>query len=356
MAELAPSSFAIEATEAVARLEKTEAVHFSVARRPSRGLVAFWLATLLLGGAAIPAAAQNSELPNDEAQHGDAERVSAAVVDASCGALESVEQALDRGWSHFADRAVGARGTRAAPEPIGSAVECFERALALAPDRDDVVAALLRALFFQGEYATPSDDERKRIFLEATELFELQIEQVAEQFEIDFRDADPHRAAERVGARRADLGATFFYGALHWGLWAQSYGKMAALRAGVAKRIRDYGELSLAMAPQIADAGPHRLVGQLHAEAPRVVFLTMWIDRKRALQELERAVELSPDDPLNLTYLAEALVEFRRDRNRAAELLQRAVSTPPREHHLVEDRSAIELARSAQRALGLSGG
>lgn len=270
----------------------------------------------------------------------------------SCRQLGSADEAMERGHAAFARRAEAARGTTAAPEPIGAAVACFGRALALRPDRDDARSALLRALFFQGEYAAPSDAERKRIFLAATDLFEARVEQLAEEYDLDFRKVDPRRATTRVGARREDLGAMFFYGALHWGLWAQSYGKMAALRAGVAKRIRDYGELSLAMAPEVADAGPHRLVGQLHAEAPRVVFLTMWIDRERALEELERAVEIAPDDPLNLTYLAEALAEFRGDRDRAAGLLERAVTTPARAGHLIEDRNAIEQARAAQRELG----
>ena len=271
-----------------------------------------------------------------------------------CEEVSTVDDAMERGGAAFARRAEGARGTRAAAEPIGTAVACFERALSLDPDRDDVRAALLRALFYQGEYAAGSDDERRRIFLAATDLFEARVEELGSEYGFDFRRVDPQRAAARVGDRRADLGSTFFYGALHWGLWAQSYGRMAALREGVAKRIRDYGELSLAMAPEVSDAGPHRLVGQLHAEAPRVVFLTMWIDRDRALQELERAVELAPDDPLNLTYLAEALVEFRGDRRRGADLLERAVTTPPRPAHLVEDRNAIALAREARRALGLA--
>lgn len=277
-------------------------------------------------------------------------------IELDCAGVDSVDEALRRGAVAFARRAEGARGARARAEPIGTAVACFERAAKLAPSRLDVRVELLRALFYQGEYAAPSDAERKRIFLEARDLFEQAVDDLGAELGVDLRRVDPKRVQERLGARSADAGALFFYGALHWGLWAQSYGKMAALRAGVAKKIRDYGELSLVLAPTVSNAGPHRLVGQLHAEAPRVLFLTMWVDRDRAVAELERAAELAPEDPLNLTYLAEALVEYRRERDRAAQLLAQAVSQGPREHHLVEDRAAIALARAAQRVLGFASG
>ena len=270
----------------------------------------------------------------------------------SCDGASSWQVALETGRGAFARRAEQAVGVQALAGPVSLAVDCFRHAVRLAPERFEPRVELLRAMFFQGEYAARSDAERKNIFLEGRDFFEQSLDLLSKDLGVDLRELPPEDVA-RVLDRRPEARPMFFFGAMHWGLWADYFGTVAALRSGVAKKLRHLGEVSLALTPQIDSAGGHRLVGQLHAKVPRLVFVSMWIDRERGLRELERAALLGPENPLNLTFLAEALADLGRDRERASELLAQVLRREPRPDHLVEDRKAIQRARNVQRNYGL---
>ena len=265
-----------------------------------------------------------------------------------CGGATSWQSAMELGHEAFEQRAVDAIGVQAPAGPVASAAECFRLAVELAPERFEPRVELLRALFFQGEYAARSDAERKAVFLEGRDFFERSLDLLSRDLGLDLRSLNPHQVARALD-RRPEARPMFFFGAMHWGLWADYFGNVAALRSGAAKRMRELGELCLALTPDIDSAGGHRLVGQLHAKVPRIVFVSMWIDRDRGLRELERAVQLGPENPLNLTFLAEALADLGRDRERARALITQVLEREPRPDHLVEDRKAIQRARNVQR-------
>lgn len=267
---------------------------------------------------------------------------------AHCRGATSWQLAMDQGHDAFARRAEDAIGTQALSGPVAQAVDCFRHAVELAPERFEPRVELLRALFFQGEYAARSDAERKAIFLEGRDFFERSLDLLSQDLGTDLRTLSPQQVARAID-RRPEARPMFFFGAMHWGLWADYFGNVAALRSGAAKRMRELGELCLALTPDIESGGGHRLVGQLHAKVPRIVFVSMWIDRDRGLRELERAVQLGPENPLNLTFLAEALADLGRDRDRASELISQVLRREPRADHLVEDRKAIQRARNVQR-------
>ena len=124
----------------------------------------------------------------------------------------------------------------------------------------------------------------------------------------------------------------YFWGAAHWGLWGRYRGKIASARQGVAGKIRDYADVVIALDEHVEGAGGRRIMGRLHAEAPKLPFVTGWIDRKEAIRQLEQAVALAPDDLLNRLYYLEALIEFdSARRSRAIEDL-RAMALPERLH------------------------
>ena len=91
---------------------------------------------------------------------------------------------------------------------------------------------------------------------------------------------------------------------------------MAAARQGVGDRVKRYSEILIALDERYEDAGGHRVLGRLHTLAPKVPFITGWVDRGKAVSELRRAVALGPDNFDNHVFLAEALSSTSRTRRR----------------------------------------
>jgi tetratricopeptide (TPR) repeat protein len=264
----------------------------------------------------------------------------------SGAARPDVEQLLATGDEAFARRHQGASGAQARAEPIGEAVAAHRRALELAPERIDVRARLLHSLFFVARYATPSPSRKKALYEEGRDVFEQGLARLKEDVGKRLDSVEPEALPELL-AEHPHAGELYFWGAVHWGLWGESFGTMASVRRGVAGRIRRYGESAKALVPDYQNAGAYRLLGRLHALAPRVPLFTGWIDHDLAVDYLERAVELAPEDPLNLYFLADALLEYRRDQSeRAARLLESAAGATPRPDRPIEDAEAITDARA----------
>jgi hypothetical protein len=97
----------------------------------------------------------------------------------------------------------------------------------------------------------------------------------------------------------------------------------------------------------IEEAGGHRVLGRLHSEAPKLPFFTGWVDRKTAVSELRRAIELAPTGLLTYYYLADALLEhFPDQKQEALDLLNDLVQREPDPAWVVEHTQVIEDARS----------
>jgi hypothetical protein len=133
---------------------------------------------------------------------------------------------------------------------------------------------------------------------------------------------------------------------IHWALWGDNFGRLAAARQGVGDRVRRYAEVVIAIDERYEDAGGHRLLGRLHTLAPKVPFFTGWVDRGKAVAELRRAVALAPGLPLNEVFLAEALLLHQAEKGaEARQLLRRVLERPPLPARLVEDEDAQRQAR-----------
>ncbi|MEO8505864.1 MAG: hypothetical protein ABI609_18355 [Acidobacteriota bacterium] len=218
--------------------------------------------------------------------------------------------AIARGDIAWAQRGEGQNAGRAAAAPIAAAVAAYEEALAADPKSLDARARLLRALWFQGDYATADNSGKQKIFERGKAVSEQGIDQLAAGAggRKAFDDLEPARQALGV---KADPGAPviFFWSAVHWGLWGDAFGKFAAARQGVAGKIRDRCLVVLALDERLENGGGHRVLGRLHAVAPHIPFITGWIDHDFAIAELRNAIAISPHDPLNQQFLAEALLE-----------------------------------------------
>lgn len=256
---------------------------------------------------------------------------------------ESVAGA-DEAWAR---RAEGSQDRQAAAGPIGEAVAGYERALESSPDSIAIREKLLRALYYQAQFATADGPARRAIHARGRELADEGISRLADELgrSAPFDLRSPRETAAAL-AGRPESAALFFWAAGHLGLWAEMSGAFAAARQGVAGRIRDYSATVVLLDERYENAGGHRILGRLHTEVPRIPLITGWVSRDIAVASLERAVTLAPEYPWNRFYLADALLEFRPGRrHEAVAMLEALIIELPRPDFEIEDRKTLADAR-----------
>ena len=135
---------------------------------------------------------------------------------------------------------------------------------AYARDRSDLSYArleprvrLLRALSFQGDYASADVAVKKEIFERGRSLFEESLQLLTRSLESPLPSEPPEAIAEAV-AHLPEAGPLFYWGAVHWGQWGKLFGPLEAIRKGVAKRLRDGGEVARLLVPDYEEGAPFR--------------------------------------------------------------------------------------------------
>lgn len=251
---------------------------------------------------------------------------------------QDVAEAIARGDQAWERRGEGNVDGRPLPGPIGEAVAAYEEALAADPASLEATWKLLRALYFQGDHATSDNEEKKKVFGRGREVAEAALDLLAER--VGGREAldamPPAEMAEHFP--EAEVPRIYFWAAANWGLWGQAYGKMAAARQGVAGKVRDMTEVVLALDPTYDQGGGYRVRGRLNTEAPKIPFITGWVDHRSAIVDLRHVVELYPDEPLSRLYLADALLRFEKSkREEALSILRELAELAPRPEMVVED-------------------
>ena len=252
---------------------------------------------------------------------------------------------IERAVTLWEQRAEGADGARADPARARQLVAAWEEAVASRPRDLELQWKLLRALHFQGDYGLAAGDSELQHYENARAVADAARERLAGRIGRPLADLDP---AEIAAALQdiPEAAPIYLFSAVHWGRWGETTGKMRAARQGVAGKLRSFAEVVVLLDERFDGGGGRRFLGRLHTEAPRIPLVTGWIDRQQAVRELERAVELAPDDRYNRLFLADALLRFEDDRrDEALRLLSEIVSQEPRAHRLVEDRAAADDAR-----------
>ena len=255
------------------------------------------------------------------------------------------------GDAAWARRAEGHVRDRAAAGPIGEAVAAYERAVREQPDRLEGYWKLLRALHYQGDYAVQDKEGKQKVFGRGREVVEAALAKMSHRLGEKtagkkLEDLPPAQVAKLVaGIPEAPM--IFLWGGIHWGLWGDVYGRMAAARQGVGEKIRHYAEITIALDERLDKAGGHRLLGRLHTLAPKIPFITGWVDREQAISHLRRAVALAPDDLYNQVYLADALLQNQSEKSaEAREILRKVLQRKPDPARVVEDERALAEARA----------
>jgi len=269
------------------------------------------------------------------------------LVPAPPASASDVAAVIARGDAAWDRRAEGAQGGRAARAPIAAAVAAYEEAVKAAPANLEAHWKLLRALWFEGEYVATATAEKQRLFGRGKTVSEEAWAALAKR--VGTKALTAERAADRAGVLRgfAEAPPLLLWSAADWGLWGNAFGKLAAARQGVGARVRDWAETLIALDERFEGGAGHRVLGRLHAEAPKVPFFTGWVDHDRAIAELEKALVLAPEELSNRYYLADALLQHRpAAKARALALLREVAAAKPRSGSLVEDAAlSLEAGR-----------
>ena len=257
--------------------------------------------------------------------------------------LAAQADAIAAGDAAYARRAEGHQGARAQPGPINEAIADFERAVKEQPDRLEGSWKLLRALHFKGDFVAQTDDEKQKVFARGKEVAEAAINRLAKRAGGRAKlDAMTPAQAAKALAGAPEAPPLFLWSAVHWGLWGDVFGRLAAARQGVGDRVRNYSEILIALDERYEDAGGHRILGRLHTLAPKVPFVTGWVDRDKAVAELRKAVALGPDNLDNHLFLAEALFEhFPAKAAEAREICRKLLTRQPVPELVVEQESTL---------------
>jgi len=253
--------------------------------------------------------------------------------------------AMAVGDAAWARRAEGRKGDRAAAGPINEAIAAYERAIKEQPDRLEAYPKLLRALHYKGDFAVHTREGKQQVFGRGREVVEAAVDRISRRTGKKLDELPPAQVAKLVG-KIPEAPEIFLWGGIHWGLWGDAYGRIAAARQGVGDKIRRYGEITVALDERLEEAGGHRLLGRLHTLAPKIPLVTGWVDRGKAISHLRRAVALAPADLYNRVYLAEALLEHQSEKAaEAREILRKVIQTKPDPARVVEEERALANAR-----------
>lgn len=256
------------------------------------------------------------------------------------------------GDAAWARRAEGHQGERAAAGPVDEAIAAYERAVKEKPDRLEACSKLLRALHYKGDYVVQDREAKQKVFARGREVFEAALAQIGRRTGKKMDDLTPQQVAALVKTI-PEAPAIYTWGAVHWGLWGDVYGRLAAARQGVGDKVRRNGEIAVALDERFDRAAPRRVLGRLHTLAPKVPFVTGWVDRGQAVSQLRRAVVLAPEDLLNQVYLADALLQHFPDKAaEAKEILRQVLQKKPDPARVVEDERSLADARRLLAAAG----
>jgi len=269
--------------------------------------------------------------------------VFAAVTARALVATADASDALQRAAAAWDRRADGRVAERARPEPIDEAIDGYRAALAAEPDRLEAHWKLQRALWFAGDYATSDRAAERARYEEAIAAAETASDVLASRFGGGdaLEKASPETLRSLLPAdAREDAAHFYFWHAVNLGAWARNTGLLQAVRAGAASRIHEATLRSIALDPGVEQGGALRLLSRLHAELPRVPFLSGWVDHEQAIPLAERVVAEYPAHPGNPFLLGLTLLERAPSRRaEALALLEATATLEPRPDHVIEDVS-----------------
>lgn len=208
----------------------------------------------------------------------------------------------------------------------------------------------LRAAHYLSEFTTASQERTEEAIRRSTELADGSLAALAQRVEaesvadLDEESLEAWLNDSRLAGR--DVAQIHFWSAIVWGAHGQRVGLFTIVREGIAGRMHENARLATRVEPAIERGGAFRLLSRLHADLPRIPFVSGWVDREKVIPMAERALEIAPKDPGNELIMALALRDREPDRReRIRSLLESVASLEPRPELRAEDLAIREQAR-----------
>jgi hypothetical protein len=252
------------------------------------------------------------------------------------------------GDDYWAQRSAGMTESAADPAPIRAAVRAYATALEEEPGDLEIRWKLLRALHFEGEFATLESGARRSLFDRGRWVSDEGLGQLQSRIGEDLHELPPRRlraSVEAAGLDASEVARLYYWAAANWGSWSKEVGLLEAVRSGVANRLRGYLEVVVVLEPEYEAGGAHRFLGTLHARLPSVPLISGWVDREQAVPQLETALAIAPAEPSNRLLLGLTLLQLEpAQRSRGLRVLAEVAETELRPERRVEDAVVVREA------------
>ena len=265
---------------------------------------------------------------------------SALAIAAAASPGVSAAEALKSADAYYARRAEGQVNGVARTKMVDNAIDEYRRSLTLDPSSYDARLGLLRSFFFRGGFCNMEEKAQIALFDEAKKFAEETVRKL--DLDLARRKGRVKMSAVKDEVPSAQI---YMWAAVSWGQWAVSHRVSAAFQGGPA-RIRDLASAAIQIDPATEQAGGLAVLGRLHRECPKILFLTGWVSRSEGLRLLRRALATASQNPANKYFLAEALLaESPSQAAEARRLLEEIAHLSTRPEYLVEDAHYAAEAR-----------
>lgn len=220
---------------------------------------------------------------------------------------------FEQGLHWYEQRTAGAKGVKAASEPITKAIEYFEKALSEKEYELEAGVYYMRSCIYKGRFVLESNAEKREIYEKAKLVGERLVPKYPNSVELRFEN----------------LTAV--------GLWGERLGIFKAASEGIADRVKSETETLIKLDPEFRNAIGKRALAVLHLMAPKIPFIMSWPSDELGLELTKDVVTRYPNDIGNNYFYAEALVENGKEKQ-AIPYLEKALSMQPEPEYLLEDR------------------
>ncbi|MFH5883653.1 tetratricopeptide repeat protein [Halalkalibaculum sp. DA3122] len=232
----------------------------------------------------------------------------------------TAQNPYETGKKWFQQRSAEADSFRAQPAYINKALESFEEARKKEINPEETATFLLRSYYFKGMFLGLPEERQKELYDRGKKLGEEMMERFPRSVPIKF-----------------------WYGA-NVGRWADVHGFVAAATNGISKKLRAVCEEIISLDADYQGGGGYRILAQVHFHSPNIPLVMGWPSDQKALELVEKAVNIAPEHPTNLLLYAQLLLEFDRGEE-ARNQLKTILNLEPRPDNLVEDRYVQYRAR-----------
>lgn len=206
---------------------------------------------------------------------------------------------------------------------IDAALELYQTALdsAIKPEeRLEAAWKILRAYYFKGTYTEANKGKRGDIYKNGIDFSKSVLDEFPESVELHC------------------------WTGLLWGYLGEVQGILTSARKGLAGKVKYHAEKTIKLDGTYLNGGGYRMLGTAHLKVPRIPLILGWPSKKKAVANLEKANQISPNNLYTMYYLADAYLATDQ-KDKAKKLLLQIINTDTLVHEIAVDATARHMAQ-----------